>query len=263
MNINRSSRFACVIGLLATTLLVFPATTSAQQDDENTKRTYRNTTPIPAGITTPNHVDSSLGSLDFFDGVPTRETADKVYDYLDRARGVDAFLKGIPGASLQGLRKEPEGLGLTKNGQVLIMDRLLDSKALFLTANTSTLYLMPHLDTEADGPVVDVPPGMLGAFNDAWFRYVGDVGLAGPDHGKGGKYLVLPPSYNGEIPEGSSRMTMAPTTSTSHRPLPPDAKTTGCKRSPAKAGSSSCESTGHLIPGSTNPGDRAKSNSLN
>jgi hypothetical protein len=50
--------------------------------------------------------------------------------------------------------------------------------------------------------VLEAPPGMLGAFNDAWFRYLQDIGLAGPDRGKGGKYLVLPPSYEGDIPEG-------------------------------------------------------------
>ena len=43
---------------------------------------------------------------------------------------------------------------------------------------------------------------MLGAFNDAWFRYMQDIGPAGPDKGKGGKYLVLPPDYEGEVPDG-------------------------------------------------------------
>ena len=38
--------------------------------------------------------------------------------------------------------------------------------------------------------------------DDHWFEYVGDVGNAGPDKGKGGKYLLLPPGYDGEIPEG-------------------------------------------------------------
>ena len=167
-------------------------------------KTYKNTTPIPDGITTPDQVPTSIGTLEFFDGVPTRETAEQVFDYLDRARGVDAFLKGIPGASLQELRLGPAKLGVDAVGKVAIFDKLMDSHALFLTANTSTLYIMPYLNTkDVGGPiVVEVPPGMLGAFNDAWFRYVGDVGLAGPDHGKGGKYLVLPPAYAGEIPEG-------------------------------------------------------------
>jgi len=169
---------------------------------ENIK-TYTNTTAIPAGITTPDKVQTSIGELDFFDGVPTKDTATKVQDYIDTSRGVDAFLRGIPGASLQGLVQGGADLGADANGKVLIFDKLMDSKAIFLTANTSTLYILPYINTKEEGPVVvEVPPAMLGAFNDAWFRYVGDVGLAGPDRGKGGKYLVLPPKYEGEIPEG-------------------------------------------------------------
>ena len=43
---------------------------------------------------------------------------------------------------------------------------------------------------------------MLGAFDDAWFRYVQDIGPLGPDRGKGGKFLLVPPGYQGELPEG-------------------------------------------------------------
>ncbi|NOQ82768.1 MAG: DUF1214 domain-containing protein, partial [Myxococcales bacterium] len=76
-------------------------------------------------------------------------------------------------------------------------------KSLYLTANTSTLYAQAYLDTEIDGPtVIDVPPGMLGMINDSWFRYVADLGVIGPDKGKGGKYLVLPPGYKGDVPAG-------------------------------------------------------------
>jgi len=167
-------------------------------------KTYKNTTEIPVGLTTPDKVQTSIGELTFFDGVPTKETAQKTQDFLDSSRGVDAFLKGMPGASLQELRRGPAALGVDANGKVAIFDKLMDSHALFLTANTSTLYIFPYINTkEAGGAlVVEVPPGMLGAFNDAWFRYVADVGMAGADKGKGGKYLVLSPDYKGEIPEG-------------------------------------------------------------
>ncbi len=164
--------------------------------------TYKNTTDIPQNITTPDEVETSIGTLHFFDGVPTKETAELTQDFLLKARGVDAFLKGIPGASLQALRKGPAALGVDANGKVALFEKLMDSHALFLTANTSTLYIFPYVNT-TDGPVVvEVPPMMLGAFDDAWFRFVSDVGLAGPDRGKGGKYLVLPPGYDKEIPEG-------------------------------------------------------------
>ena len=48
-------------------------------------------------------METSIGTLEFFDGVPSKETSENVYDYLDRMRGVDAFMKGIPGASVRGL----------------------------------------------------------------------------------------------------------------------------------------------------------------
>ena len=154
-------------------------------------------------ISTPDQVQTSIGTLNYFDGAPNLETAEKVYDYLDRMRGVDTFLKGMPGASVDALIKGNHELGAVQAHQVVIFDKLMDSSSLFLTGNTSTMYVIPTLDLERDGPtVLEAPPGMLGAFNDAWFRYMQDIGPAGPDKGKGGKYLILPPEYEGKVPDG-------------------------------------------------------------
>ncbi len=137
-------------------------------------------------ISTPNQVETSIGMLEFLDGAPYPETAAKVYDYLDTMRGVDAFLKGMPGASVQGLMKGARSQGAVECHQVLIFDKLMDSKSLYLTGNTSTMYVLPNLDLERDGPtVVEAPPGMLGAFNDAWFHYVAGRGTRRPGQGKG------------------------------------------------------------------------------
>jgi len=158
---------------------------------------------IPKEITTPDVVETSIGTLNFFDGVPTEKTVQTVYDNLDLMRGVEVFLNCMPGVSLYGLREGPRSLGQTKSNQVIIFDKLMSSESLFLTGNTSTLYALPFLDLKTDGPtVVEVPPGLLGAYNDMWFRYAGDLGPAGPDKGKGGKYLVLPPGYKGDVPGG-------------------------------------------------------------
>ena len=35
-----------------------------------------------------------------------------------------------------------------------------------------------------------------------WYQFVTDVGMVGPDKGEGGKYLLLPPGFDGDIPEG-------------------------------------------------------------
>jgi hypothetical protein len=93
-------------------------------------------------------------------------------------------------------------LGSAPNQTVLISEQLLDSRSLFLTANTTTPYTVLYLNTK-DGPLVlEIPPAVLGPLDDAWFRWVTDVGVTGPDKGAGGKYLLLPPGYTGEVPDG-------------------------------------------------------------
>jgi hypothetical protein len=161
------------------------------------------TTDIPAGIATPDAVETSVGTLTFTDGVPTDATVETVYDYIDRSRAVNVFLNCLPAGSLYGLRRGHEQLGADASNKIAIFEQLLDSKSLFLTANSSTMYAFPFLDLKTDGPtVIELPSGMLGALNDAWFRYVGDFGAAGQDQGAGGKYLILPPGYTGETPSG-------------------------------------------------------------
>ncbi len=154
-------------------------------------------------ISTPDKVKTSLGTLKFFDGVPTDDTVKKVYDNLDRMRGVQVFLNTLPGASMYRMRAGNQKIGQDRSNKVSIFAHLLDSRSLYLTGNTSTLYAQIYLDTEIDGPtVIEIPPGMLGMINDSWFRWVEDLGAIGPDKGKGGKYLVLPPGYKGDVPNG-------------------------------------------------------------
>ena len=75
----------------------------------------------------------------------------------------------------------------------------MDSNPLFLTGNTDTVYASTILDLERDGPtVVEIPPKCgPGTVNDAFFRFVVDMGAPGPDRGQDGKYLILPPNYKG------------------------------------------------------------------
>ena len=165
--------------------------------------TYQMTTDIPVSITTPAQVNTSIGALEFFDGVPTKNTVDTVYDYVDRARAVEVFINMIPAVSMYHLRQGMRDIGLTEANQIVIAEEMGDSKPLVLTWNNTSLYTWGFLDLKKDGPtVVELPPGVLGVFNDMYFRYMSDIGAAGPDKGKGGKYLVLPPDYKGDVPDG-------------------------------------------------------------
>ncbi len=149
---------------------------------------------IPEKIMTPDAVDTPIGTLEFFDGMPTADTLTKVYDNLDLWRGVETFLNGIPATSIEALRLGFIEAGIDAGHKVGIF-AMMDSTPLFLTGNTDTVYAVTLLDLAASGPVVvEVPPKCgPGTVDDAFFRFVVDMGAPGPDRGSGGKYLVLPP----------------------------------------------------------------------
>lgn len=157
--------------------------------------------PVPDGLLTPDKVPTSIGQLEFTDGVPSLDTTEKLYDYLDTMRGVDAFMKGMPAASLRAIVEGPAAIGVDAIGKMLIFADYMDSKPIFLTGNTSTIYVMPYLDLKESGPLVmEVPKGALGALNDAWFRYMFDFKVLGNNEVK--KYLLVPPGEEVATPKG-------------------------------------------------------------
>ena len=161
------------------------------------------TTDIPKSITAPDRVETSIGTLEYFDGVPKPKTVETVYDYLDRSRAVQVFLNSIPAMSVATLREGQASVGADTCNKICIWDSLMDSESLLLTGNTSTMYAVGFLDLQKDGPsVIDLPPGMLGILDDMEFHFMSDLGVAGPDKGKGGKFLVLAPDYKGDVPDG-------------------------------------------------------------
>jgi hypothetical protein len=158
-------------------------------------------TPLPPGIASPDSVETRIGTLNFFDGFPDDATVEKLFDNLDFQRAVQAYLLAIPPVSQMANRKGMLKWGPT-NLTVPIFEDLMTPESLFLTPNNNTPYTWIWLDLH-DGPLVlEVPPKVLGTIDDMWYNWVTDLGLTGPDKGQGGKYLLLPPGYRGDVPEG-------------------------------------------------------------
>ena len=117
-------------------------------------------TPIPSSIMTPDKVKTRIGTLDFFDGVPSKETAQLALENLTFLRGVEVFLNGVPMASIHALVEGFKSIGVTEANHMIVTDKLMDSNPLFLTANTDTVYAFSYFDLEKTGPlVIEVPPG--------------------------------------------------------------------------------------------------------
>jgi hypothetical protein len=164
------------------------------------------TTAAPAGvqtspsIATPDKVETSIGTLEFKDGAPSAATVQKVYDNLLYIRGVDAFMNTFSGASAYCIREGFKSIGAEDNTVVIFSD-LMDSNSLFLTPNADTIYNVASLDLTKGPLVIEVPPKQLGTIDDMWFGWVIDIGAPGPDRGFGGRYLIVPPDYDGPLPD--------------------------------------------------------------
>ena len=154
---------------------------------------------VPESILTPNTVETStLGTLRFFDGMPSADTVAKTDDYFDVARAAEAFLAGVPIASAYSVMEGFREAGM-QPGDLGISEELIDARSLFLTPNTTTVYAMLEFDVKDGRVVLDVPPGVLGPVQDAFFRYVADFGPMGPDEGKGGKFVIAHQTYEGAL----------------------------------------------------------------
>lgn len=149
---------------------------------------------------------SNLDDLKYVGGYPTEETIRELYDQLDLQRAAQAYLDFMPAMSMQALLDmHPRDHGVSETGGVIVYTEPGEgrSKDIGLTYNTESMYASASVDLKQTGPaVIEVPPNVLGIINDGFMRYVADLGNAGPDRGQGGKYLLLPPGYEGDVPEG-------------------------------------------------------------
>jgi hypothetical protein len=155
----------------------------------------------PDYLITPDELESSIGTLEFNDGAPTQETADKAWDALDFNNALSVYLNSYGGASAHAIHKGFLDAGIEDN-TVLIFETLMDSKSLFLTANADTVYYLSTIDLSEGPMVIEQPSGAVGTINDMWFTWIIDIGAPGPDRGEGGRYLIVPPGYDGPLPEG-------------------------------------------------------------
>jgi hypothetical protein len=122
-------------------------------------------------------------------------------------RAVETVIWGMPAVNTDLMLQAMIGSAKGKPNQIVFWSRLPDWKNQTLTPNPDVIYLMPFFNTKDTGPMVlEIPPADDGVINgtimDVWQVPLEDVGPAGVDNGKGGKYLVLPPNHSAAVPDG-------------------------------------------------------------
>jgi hypothetical protein len=134
---------------------------------------------------------------------PSDKEAQQLRDELYYNMAVQAYINMLPALNTIGMRDGSEkAFGAGYNVLPLWKDRM-NAKTWVPTPNADILYAMSYLDLKETGPlVVAAPPGVIGMFTDFFQRTIVDVGASGPDRARGGLYLLLPPNYQGHVPEG-------------------------------------------------------------
>jgi len=183
------------------TTLIFLCVLFASLSANSQEPTYK--AEIPNSILTPDKVPTKyVGELEFVDGFPSDGTVTKLYDYLDTSRAVQLFLTAMPAASMYGLLNGHAEIGIKANKTVGITESLMNARSLWLTPQTTTPYVHAEIDVKHGPVVLELGTPVIGIVDDAYFRYVSDLGVVGPDEGKGGKYLVVGPDFEGDVPDG-------------------------------------------------------------
>jgi len=137
----------------------------------------------------------------------TSNPATEITERVVKSRAIEAVIWGMPAVNYDRMYQAALGAGAGPN-QIVYWSRTIDWKSQLLTPNPNTIYLLPFMNTRDVGPVVlEIPPveggaAIVGTVDDVWQMPYEDVGAAGADLGKGGKYLILPPDFAGTVPDG-------------------------------------------------------------
>jgi hypothetical protein len=153
--------------------------------------------------TTVQTIDTRIGKLDFELGMPTSETAARLYEEMDFQRAVQCYLWGLPTVGMEELKQSVQRDTGLQNGDLAIFEGYRNVSG-FLTPQLVTTYILALIDLAETGPVViDYPAGMTGgALIDWWDRPITDLGISGPDKGQGAKYLFVGPGQAAPQVEG-------------------------------------------------------------
>jgi hypothetical protein len=157
---------------------------------------------MPTQTTTRQPAPPLIEQINNGNWLPQQE-AEALRDELFYQRAIHAYMLMLPALNTIGMRDGSEGtFGAGYNVLPIWKDRM-DSRAWVPTPNADVIYSMSYLDLKETGPlVVAAPPNVIGMLTDFFQRTITDVGLVGPDRARGGLYLLLPPNYDGQVPQG-------------------------------------------------------------
>jgi hypothetical protein len=145
---------------------------------------------------------ADLTNLSYPEGYPTDATLATLYDEIDFQRACQCYIWAMPTVALNEVNVcQNRDLGVALN-EIALFQHFVGPEAVGLTPNNTTIYALCVVDLAGGPMVVDSPEGAYGVIDDYWQRPIVEVGPFGPDKGNGGKFLLLPPRFAGDVPAG-------------------------------------------------------------
>ena len=166
--------------------------------------------PVQGRQAPPDRLETRVGTLQYESGYPTAETAAMLREELKFQAAVQVYLWSVPLMDVISLRDGHRSVGMD-DFTIPIFADYLTAKTVVPTGNQETIYAYNAITLGDEPLVLEVIPDVVGFIADVWQRPIMDLGRPGPDRGKGGKYLIVPPGYEGDLPAAGYYIVRSPT----------------------------------------------------
>ncbi len=162
-----------------------------------TEEEFQNLMPISGTV------DTYFGEFELDHSFPTHEAAERIYDLMDHQRAAQLYLWGVPLVGMMRWHVAYEQNYQDYDYNTLVSVHTFNERRGILTANETTDYFFGFSNTRQSAVILEIPPGlMVGMIVDMWQQSPSDVGIFGPNAGKGGTHVIIGPNTPADaIPE--------------------------------------------------------------
>ena len=195
MHIKNSSQRLAIVLLIFLLMLTVTTQVGAQvEDNASSEGAEASPKLIDATLTGTETIQTPYGDLQLLDNHLTDETSSTLFDVMNLQRASQAYMRSLPLVGYATWKNEhAKYIGEAKLGDFVVFQTLKEKRGI-VTANLTTPYIISFVSLAKAPVLVDYPAGeTAGGFMDAWQRPVSNMGLTGPDQGKGGKYIIIGP----------------------------------------------------------------------
>lgn len=163
-------------------------------------------------VSAKDHYDE-LANLTFKNDYPTEQTSKSLSEELYFQRATQVYLWALPAVNMYAMKEGLEKASGTGYNVMNVFEQRLKPNTIITTPNSDVIYGLNFANLDKSGPLVlEAPANLQGLMDDFWHRpltgpnidgrqFLGDIGIPGPDKGKGGKYLIIPQDYQGPVDE--------------------------------------------------------------